>query len=47
MIVKEIWSNEDLPLVKEVHVTEYLNKLNKHKHMGPETMYPNALRYQD
>ncbi|GAB0175916.1 mitochondrial enolase superfamily member 1 [Grus japonensis] len=43
-IGKEVWTKEELPLVKEDQVREYLGKFNIHKSMGPDGMHPRALR---
>ncbi|PKU32263.1 rna-directed dna polymerase from mobile element jockey-like [Limosa lapponica baueri] len=37
-------SKEDIPLVEEDQVREYLRKLDIHKPMGPEGMHPRVLR---
>ncbi|KAK4811992.1 hypothetical protein QYF61_022988 [Mycteria americana] len=36
----EGWSKEDVPLVEEDQVREYLSKLNIHKSVGPDGMHP-------
>ncbi|GAB0179181.1 mitochondrial enolase superfamily member 1 [Grus japonensis] len=37
---EKVWKKEDLPLVEEDQVREYLGKLNIHKSMGPDGMHP-------
>ncbi|GAB0206869.1 mitochondrial enolase superfamily member 1 [Grus japonensis] len=34
------WSKEDLPLVEEDQIREYLSKLDIHKSMGPDEIHP-------
>lgn len=34
------WSEEDVPLLEEDQVREYLNKLNIRKSMGPHGLHP-------
>ncbi|GAB0180066.1 mitochondrial enolase superfamily member 1 [Grus japonensis] len=41
---EKVWRKEDLPLVKEDRVREYLGKLNIHKSMGSDGMHPRVLR---
>lgn len=38
------WGKEDVPLVEEDQVREYLSKPNIHKSMGPDGMHPKMLR---
>ncbi|KAK4829863.1 hypothetical protein QYF61_007255 [Mycteria americana] len=38
------WSKEDVPLVDEDQVREYLSNLHIHKSLGPDGMYPKVLR---
>ncbi|KAK4807097.1 hypothetical protein QYF61_018438 [Mycteria americana] len=40
----KVWSKEDVPLVEEDQVREYLSKLDIHKSMGPDGMHPQVLR---
>ena len=42
----KIWSKEDVPLVEEDQVREYLGKLDLHKSMGPDGKQPQVLRQQ-
>lgn len=40
----KVWSKADVALVEEDQIREHLNKLDKHKAMGPNEMYQQALR---
>lgn len=37
---EKVWSKENSPPVEENQVREYLNKLNRHKSMGPNRINP-------
>jgi len=37
---EKAWRKEDLPLAEENRVRDHLSKLDTHKSMGPEGMYP-------
>ncbi|GAB0209533.1 mitochondrial enolase superfamily member 1 [Grus japonensis] len=41
---EKVWRKEDLPLVEEDRVRDRLGKLNIHKSMGPDGMYPQVLK---
>lgn len=40
----KVWSKEDLALVEEDQIREHLNKLDKHKSIGPDGMHQQVLR---
>lgn len=40
----KIWSKEDLSLVEMDQIREHLNKLEKHKSVGPDGMHQQVLR---
>jgi len=46
-MVTVVWNTEDLPLVEDDQVREYLSKLDKHKSIGPDTVLPQVLRDMD
>ena len=43
-VIKEVCRKDDLPLVKEDCVRDYLNNLDTYKSMGPDGVHPRVLR---